>query len=127
MGEQLADGNCLFAALGEFGPVSGYPRFVIQPATRVGKGECHGCQPLRGRVDDDQGVPLPVLACLFVADAAPDIDDLLTTQICAAGATEFPASDEVVREYLANDLEAGTDVPVYNDAVGSSGKHWCLQ
>jgi hypothetical protein len=75
-------------------------------------------------VDDDQGVPLPALACLFVADTAPDVDDLLTAAISAAGATEFPASDEVVREGLANSLEAGTDVPVYDDTVGSGGEHW---
>ena len=127
MGEQLADGNCLFAPLGELGPVSGHPCFVIQPATRVGESECHRCQPLRGRVDDDQGVPFPALACLFAANAAPDVDDLLTTAIHATGATQLPASGEVVRKYLANGLEAWTDVPVYGNAVGSRDRHWHLQ
>ena len=110
MGEQLADGDLLFALLRELRPVRGHPLFVIEPAARVGEGERHRGQALGGRVDDHHGVLLPRLAGLLVANAAPEVDDLLAAVIDTAGAAQLSAPGEVLGERLAHRLEATTDV-----------------
>ena len=112
VGEQLADGDLLFAVLRELGPVRGDPLFVVEPAARVGEGEGHGGQALRGRVDEHHGVLLPRLARPLVPDAAPEVDDLLAAEIGAAGAAQLTPPREVLDERLAHRLEAAADVPV---------------
>ena len=77
MRQELAYGDLLLPLLRELGPVRGHPLFVVEPAAGVGEGEGHGGQALRGRVDDDHRVLLPRLARLLVANAAPEVDDLL--------------------------------------------------
>ena len=77
VGEQLANGDLLFALLRELGPVRGDPLFVVEPAARVGDGQGHRGQALGGRVDEHHRVPLPRLAGQLVPDPAPEVDDLL--------------------------------------------------
>ena len=81
MRQELADGDLLLSLLRELGPVRGHPLFVVEPAAGVGERQGHGRQALRGRVDDDHRVLLPRLARLLVADAAPEVDDLLAVVI----------------------------------------------
>ena len=57
-----------------------------------------------------QGLP-----ALLVADAAPDIDDLLAVVIDRAGAAELVAPGKVVRECVPHRLEAGADVSLNGD------------
>ena len=115
MRQELADGDLLFALLRELRPVRGHPLFVVEPAARVGECQGHGRQALRGRVDDDHRVLLPRLARLLVANAAPEIDDLLAVVIGTAGATQLAASLEVLGKRLAHRLEAATDVSLYRE------------
>ena len=112
MREQLADGDLLFPLLRELGPVPGHPLFVIEPAPRVREGERHRGQTLRGRVDDHHRVLLPGLAGLLVADAAPQIDDLLAAVIDTTGATELTPSVRSFQRTPRDRLEATTDVTV---------------
>ena len=126
VGEQLPDGDPVLPLLRELGPVPGHSLFVVEPAARVGEGERHRGQTLRGRVDDHHGVLLPWLAGLLVADAAPEIDDLLAAMIDTAGAAQLPAPGEVLGECLAHCLEARTDVPVDNIASRSSDRRSCI-
>ena len=112
VGEQLAHGDLVFALLRELGPVGGHALFVIEPAAGVGDGERHGGQPLAGRPDEHHRVPLPRFARLFVANAAPQVDDLLAAVVGTAGAAQLPASSEVVGKRLAHGLKARTDVPL---------------
>ena len=76
----------------------------------MGDGERHRGQALGGRVDDHHGVLLPRLARLLVADAAPEVDDLLAAVIGAAGAAQLAAPGEVLGKRLAHGLEAAADV-----------------
>ena len=89
VGKQLANGDLLFAVLRELGPVRGDPLFVVEPAAGVGDGQGHRGQALGGRVHEHHRVPLPRLARLFVANPAPEVDDLLAVNVGTAGATEF--------------------------------------
>ena len=89
VGEQLANGDLLFAVLRELGPVRGDPLFVVEPAARVGDGQGHRGQALGGRVDEHHRVPLPRLARLLVPDPAPEVDDLLAVVVGAAGAAQL--------------------------------------
>ena len=113
MRQELADGDLLFSLLRELGPVRGHPLFVVEPAAGVGECQGHGCQALRGRVDDDHRVLLPRFARLLVADAAPEVDDLLAVAIGTAGATQLTASGEVLGKRLAHRFKATTDVSLY--------------
>ena len=49
----------------------------------------------------------------LVADAAPEVDDLLAAMIGAAGAAQLAASSEVLGKRLAHRLETATDVSLY--------------
>ena len=53
----------------------------------------------------------------LVADAAPQVDDLLAAVIGAAGAAQLTASSEVLGKRLAHCLKARADVPLNNEAV----------
>ena len=88
----------------------------------MGEGERHRGQTLRRRVDDHHGVLFPRLAGPLVADAAPEIDDLLAAVIGTAGAAQLPAPGEVLGERVAHRLEARADVPVDDIARRSSDK-----
>ncbi len=77
VGEELPDRDLLFALLRELRPVRTDPLFIVDPAARVSDGQGHRGQALAGRVDDHHRVFFPGLARLLVADAAPEIDDLL--------------------------------------------------
>jgi hypothetical protein len=115
--EELADGDRVLALLRELRPVAAHTFLVVEPATRVGDGEGHRGQALRGRVDDDHRVLLPRLTGSRVPNAAPQIDHLLTVVIGAAGATQFPSSSEVLGERLAHRLELAADVPFNRDSA----------
>ena len=54
--EKLADGDRLFALLGELRPVGAHAFFVVEPAPRMGDRQRHRGQALGGRVDHDHGV-----------------------------------------------------------------------
>ena len=95
------------------GQYAGDPLFVVEPAAGVGEGQGHGGQALGGRVDDDHGVLLPRLARLLVADAAPEVDDLLAAVIGAAGAAQLAPPSEVLGKRLAHGLKAAADVSLY--------------
>ena len=75
-----------------------HPLVVVEPAAGVGDGERHGGQALRRRVDDHHGVLLPRLARLLVANAAPEIDDLLAAVVGAARAAQLPAVERSSRQ-----------------------------
>ena len=131
MREELADGDVVLALLRELRPVPAHPLLVVEPAARVGDGHGHRRQPLGRRVDDDHRVPLPGLTRLLVSDSAPEVDDLLTPAIGAAGAAEFVAMSEVVGKRLAHRLEATSYVSLYRrccsnwhglSSSGSKGK-----
>ena len=77
MCEQLADRDPVLAMLRELRPVSADTLLVVKPASRVGNRERHRREPFARRVDDDHGVALPSFAGVLVANAAPEIDDLL--------------------------------------------------
>jgi len=113
VGEQLANGDLLFAVLRELGPVRGDPLFVIEPAPRVGDGQGHRGQALGGRVHEHHGVPLPRLARPLVPDPAPQVDHFLAVAIRAAGTAQFIPSGEVLGKRLAHCLKAATDVSLY--------------
>jgi hypothetical protein len=49
-----------------------------------------------------------------VADSTPQVDDLLPAVIRAAGAAQLPASNEVLLERVADDLEAATGAALYD-------------
>ena len=68
------------------------------------RGESFGC-----RVDDDHRVLEPRLACAAVAYSAPQVDELLTSVIHAARATELVALGEVLDECVTHGLEARVD------------------
>src|ERR1044071_7336001 len=76
----------------------------------MGDRQRHRGEAFRRRVDDDHGVAFPGLARLLVADAAPQIHDLLATGVGAAGAAEFMPSREVVRKGIAYAHESTRDV-----------------
>jgi hypothetical protein len=61
-------------------------------------------------VEDHHGVPLPRFAGALVANASPEIDDLLAAVIDAAGAAQLAASREVLDERLVDPLEAPADL-----------------
>ena len=115
-GPGVANGDALLALLRELRPVRAHPLVVVEPAARMGEGQRHRGQALGGRVDEDHGVLLPRLARLLVADAAPEIDDLLAPVVRAAGAAQLAASREVLRKGVAHAFEAGTDVSFNGDA-----------
>ena len=54
---------------------------------------------------------------LLVANAAPEVDDLLAALIGAAGAAQLPAPCEVVGKRLAHGLETAADVPFDGHAL----------
>src|SRR5262245_46889190 len=110
--EQLAHGDRAFALVGKLGPVRGNARLVIQPTAGVSDGQRHGGQPLAGRPDEHHRVLFPWLARPLVADAAPEIDNLLAPVIGTAGATQLPASSEVGGKRFAHGLEAAADLPL---------------
>ena len=120
--QELAHGDRLLAVLRELGPVRGDPLVVVQPAARVRDGQGHRRQALGGRVDDDHRVPFPGLTRWPVPDAAPEVDDLLAAEIHAAGAAELVSAREVLRESVANGLEAGSDVSV--NPLRRFDDHW---
>jgi hypothetical protein len=115
MTQQLAHGDLVLAVLGELGPVGRDPLVVVQPAARVGDGQRHRRKTLGRGMDYHHRVALPRLVRLLVADAAPEIDDLLAEVVRRARAAQFSAAGEVLLEHLADDLEAATDVTL--DAV----------
>jgi hypothetical protein len=87
---------------------------VIQPAARVGNRERHRRQPLGRRVNDDHGVALPWIAGCLVPDTTPQVDYLLAAHVDAAGATQFPASCEVLLEGIVHGFESASDMPFDN-------------
>jgi hypothetical protein len=110
--EELPDGNALLASLCELGPVGADPLVIVDPPAGVREGQRHGGESLGGRVDDHHGVALPRLGRLPVANAAPEIDDLLTPAVGAARAAELPATRKVVDKCVPHSLESGADVAV---------------
>jgi hypothetical protein len=113
MGKKLADGDRPLALLRELGPVRGHARVVIQPAAGMGKGQRHGSQPLGGGVDEHHRVLFPGVPRLFVADPAPEIDDLFAVQIRRTGAAQLSTPGEVFGKGVAHGLEAADDVSFY--------------
>ena len=105
------------------GQYAAHALFVVEPSARVGDGQRHRGEALRRRVDDDHRVPFPRLARLLVADAAPEIDDLLAVVIDAARAAQLAASGEVLGERVAHRLEAAADVPFDGRAVQCGDGH----
>jgi hypothetical protein len=71
-------------------------------------------------MDDHHSVLLPPLAGPLVADAAPQVHDLLPVVPGTTGSAQFVAEREVIGERLAHRLETRTDVPVNTNGVGSS-------
>ena len=112
--EELAHGDRLLAVLRKLGPVSGHPLFVIEPTAGVGNGERHRGQPLAGGPDEHHRVPLPRVARPFVANAAPQIDDLFAAVVGTAGAAQLFASSEVLGKRVAHGLKAANDVSLYD-------------
>jgi hypothetical protein len=115
VGQELPDGDSLFAVLGELGPVRANQLFVVEPAPRVSECECQCSQSLSGRIDQHHRVFIPGLVRLLISDAAPDIDDFLAAKIGTAGASQFPPSNEVVGKRLAYRLKPRTDVSLYGE------------
>ena len=94
MGEELPDGDALLALLCELRPVHADPLVVVDPPAGMREGQRHGGESLGRRVDDHHGVPLPRLGRLPVANAAPEIDDLLAL---AEGAARAPNSPRLTK------------------------------
>ena len=107
--EQLADGGPLLAGLGELGPVRRDPLVVVEPAARVGEGRDQGGHALRRREDEDHRVLVPGRAGRPVADAAPQVDDLLPVLVDGARAADLPAPAEVLGERVPYGLPARSD------------------
>jgi hypothetical protein len=117
MRQKLAHRYFFFALLSELRPVLADQLLVVEPASRVRYGERHRCQALCGRVDDHHGVLLPGFAASLVPNAAPQVDDLFTTVIGAAGSAQLVPPNKILGERLAHSLKAGADVPVNTEAV----------
>ncbi len=79
VGQELANGDLLFALLRELRPITTDRLLVVEPSPRVGDGQGHGGQALGGGVDYYHRVLLPGLARLLVAYATPEVDNLITT------------------------------------------------
>src|SRR5688572_28885797 len=95
MCEKLADGDALFALLCEIRPVRAHALFVVEPSARVRDGERHRSQPFGRRVHDHHRAPFPRVSSLFVADASPNVDGLLSAMVGTAGTTKFGAAGKV--------------------------------
>ena len=106
MGEELPDGDALLALLCELRPVHADPLVVVDPPAGMSEGQRHGGESLGRRVDDHHGVPLPRLGRLAVANAAPEIDDLLAVAVGAARAAELTPADEVGDKCVPHSLES---------------------
>jgi hypothetical protein len=121
--QQMPDGQALLALLRELGPVPAYALVVVEPAAGMSDGHRHCGQPLGGRVDDHHAVPLPRVACPFVPDPAPQVDDLRSAVVSAAGAAQLVSSGEVLHERVAHGLEAATDMAFNRHKVRRGNGH----
>jgi hypothetical protein len=115
--QKLADRDSLFAPLRELRPLRAHAFLVVEPAPRVGDGECHGGQPFGGRVDEHHGVLLPGFAGVLIANTTPEVNDLVAAVICAARASELPASNELSANVSRTDSWPRMTCPSTDDGV----------
>ena len=107
VGEDLPDGDILLAVLGELRPVARDSRVEVDQPTRVGEGNRHRGQALRGGVDEDERVLAPRLGEARIAAAAPEVDHLLAAVVDGTGRAELAPLREVPVELAADLLEPG--------------------
>jgi hypothetical protein len=123
MAEQLADRDRLLAGLCELRPVGGDTLLVVEPAPRVRECHDHGRQALRRGVDERHRVALPRRTAGPVAEPAPEVHDLPSVLVDAAGGTDLAALAEVLDERLPHALPAGLDRPLDRQPVRRERRH----
>jgi hypothetical protein len=123
MREQLTNGDRGLALLRELRPVRAHRRFVVEPAPRMPHGHRHRGEALCGGVDEDHRVRRPRLAGPLAPHAAPQVDDLFAVEVGAACAAQLTSTREILREDVADALEAWTDVPFNGDVVRCRDQH----
>src|SRR5262245_54281742 len=115
--QELAHRYSFLPLLREFGPVRGYPFFIVEPTTRVGDGERHRSQALGGRVDDHHRVLFPGLARLLVPNTAPKVHNLLSAVKGTASSAQLATPNKVLDERFAHSLKAAANVPMYAETL----------
>src|SRR5688500_111082 len=108
MCQKLTDRNSFLALLRELRPVRAHTLLVVEPSARVRNGKGHRRQTLGRRVHDDHRAPFPGFARLFVSDAAPDVDNLLSALVRTAGPTQLAATGKVFGKRCTHALEPAT-------------------
>ena len=68
-------------------------------------------------MDHYHGVLLPGVARLSVADATPEIDDLLAADQDTACSTQFVPLNKVLGECIADSFKTGADVTLNSKAI----------
>ena len=123
MSQQLPDGDRFLAPLGELRPIGANPLLVVEPTPGMRERQCHRGHALGRRVHDDHGVLLPWLPGRLVANAAPQVDDLLAVAVDAACRPQLVAAGEVLWESVAHGLKSLADVSLNLGVYGGCRRH----
>ena len=116
--EQITHGQLLFAGLGELRPVLRHGGIRID-RTPVDEDQGRdGRHHLGGRVDIDDGVPLPGPGPRRIGMSRPDVHDELPVHGRRKGRTDLPALPEVVGERIPDGDETRVAVPCHLDRCG---------
>lgn len=124
VGEELVDGDLVFAGLGELGPVVGDGAGDIERAA-VGE-DCggDGGDAFGGGVDVGDGVLLPGAGLGGVGPAGPEVDDDLAAFDDAEGCADLAVVGPVAGEGVAEGGEAGIAVAVDFDGWHGGCSRW---